>query len=173
MRCALLLLAFVAATAAAQPRYGLAPDAYALLARTLATSCLGDDAQALRVALAAQRATLAPAFRRALADGPPEDAVAAVRAAADRRYAALVLFPLRDYRVEGIAAADLARFARPSRRSYVDAQVQRYVTGYRANAVAALGVVGGSQDRGLLVRYAREDPALAPAVAEAVRMLGR
>lgn len=167
----LLALAAAAGPAPAQPAYGLPPDAYAVFARALAATCLGDDAAALRDALAARRTVLAPAFRRALAEGPPEAQVAAVRAAADRRYAALAQFPLSQFRVEGIAREDVARYARPSRRSYVDDQAQRYVTGYRANAAAALAIVGAPQDRALLARYAQADPALAPAVDEALRSM--
>lgn len=174
MRRTLALLALPVVSivhAHGQPAYGLPPAAYAVFARALATTCLGDDARALREALIAQRAVLAPAFRRALADGPPDDRLAAVRSAADRRYVALAQFPLAQYRIEGIAREDVARFARPSRKAYVDDQVQRYVTGYRANAVAALGLVGSAQDRALLARYARVDPALAPAAVEAARAL--
>jgi len=58
------------ALAQAQPRYGLSPDAYAAFSRWMTTTCVGDEARALEDALRRHRAELAPAFRRALADGP-------------------------------------------------------------------------------------------------------
>lgn len=165
--CLVPLLA--CAPAHAQPASAPAPEVQALFVRALATTCVGDAASDLRAALLAHRAALAPAFRRAFVDGPPADQVVAVRIAADRRYAALAQFPLAQYRIEGIAREDLARFARPSRRSYVDDEVLRYVTGYRANALAALGVVGTAQDRALLARTARDGGPLAVAAAEALK----
>src|SRR5512147_1193751 len=46
LACALCLL--FAATAQAQPRYGLPADAYVLFARWLDATCVGDEAQRLR-----------------------------------------------------------------------------------------------------------------------------
>ncbi len=93
-----------------------------------------------------------------------------VRAAAEARHAELARFPLQQYRIEGATADDLARFARTPRQAYVDDQVRRYVTGYRANAAAGLGIVGGPRDRAALARLAaRRDDPLAPAAAEALR----
>jgi len=162
------------ATAQAQPRYGLSPDAYAAFSRWMTTTCVGDDARALEDALRRHRVELAPAFRRALADGPPADDVQAVRRAAETRQAALARFPLAEYRIEGVDADALARLARVPPRSFANDQVQRYVTGYRANAIAGLGIVGGSADRALLARYAgrRGDP-LAQAAAEARKGMDR
>ena len=167
---ALALLA--AMLAAAQPRYGLSPEAYATFSRWLTTSCVGDEERALREALQRHRAELAPAFRRALADGPPPQALREVRAAAEARHAELARFPLQQYRIEGVSGDDLARFARTSRQAYVDDQARRYVTGYRANAVAGLGIAGGARDRAALARLAaRKDDPLAPAAAEALRTM--
>ena len=61
---------------------------------------------------------------------------------------------------------DLDRFRRTSRQAYVDDQVRRFATGYRANAVAGLGIVAGPASRETLSRIAnnRSDP-LAPARA--------
>jgi len=168
LACVLLL---VGASAQAQPRYGLPPDAYAVFARWLEATCVGDEALQLREALRVRRVLLAPAFRRALADGPSAEQITAVRVAADERYALTAQFPLQVYRVQGIAPEDLARFARPSRQRYVDDQVQRYVTGYRANAIAGLGVVGTAQDRATLARIARGGDGLAAAAAAAAAEL--
>jgi hypothetical protein len=162
------------ALAQAQPVYGLSPDAYAAFGRWMTTSCVGDDARALEEALRRHRAELAPAFRRALADGPPADDVQAVRRAAEARQTSLARFPLAEYRIEGVSADALARRARAMPREFANDQVQRYVTGYRSNALAGLGIVGGSADRALLARYAnrRGDP-LAQAAAEAAKALDR
>lgn len=175
LAAALFALAlFVAAPVPAQPRYGLSPDAYAVFSRWLTTTCVGDEARALREALLRHRAELAPAFRKALADGPPSEALRAVRAAAEARHVELAQFPLQQYRIEGVAAEDLARFARVSRPSYVDDQARRYATGYRANALAGLGIVGGARDRAPLARLAtRKDDPLAPAATEALRAMER
>jgi hypothetical protein len=167
-------IALACAPLLAQPRYGLSPDAYAIFSRWMTSSCVGDEALALNDALRRHRVELAPAFRQALADGPPADAVRAVRVAAEARYAALVRFPVDEYRIEGVTAEALAQHRRVSRPSYVADQVQRYATGYRSNAVAGLGIVGGPQARPLLSRLAtrRGDP-LALAAAEAIKTLDR
>jgi hypothetical protein len=174
LRIMLVFLAVLAAPATAQPRYDLAADAYAVFAKWMTTSCVGDEARALREALQRHRAELAPAFRRALADGPPRDELRVVRAAADSRYDKLAAFPLQDYRIEGATAQDLARFSRTTRQRFVDDQAQRYATGYRSNAIAGLAITGGAQDRALLARAAsrRADP-LATAAAEALKELDR
>ena len=72
LRAALLA---ACATAQAQPRYGLSPDAYAAFSRWMTTTCVGDEARALEDALRRHRAELAPAFRKALSDGPPAEDV--------------------------------------------------------------------------------------------------
>ena len=99
------------------------------------------------------RAELAPAFRQALADGPSADALRAVRTAAESRYAALARLPIGEYRIEGASAQALAPHRRisPRRASSTD-QAQRYATGYRANAAAGLGIVGGAETRPVLSR---------------------
>jgi hypothetical protein len=162
------------ALAQAQPVYGLSPDAYAAFGRWMTTSCVGDEARALEDALRRHRAELAPAFRGALADGPAADDVQAVRRAAEARQAALARFPVAEYRIEGVSADALARHARTTPRDFANDQVQRYVTGYRSNALAGLGIVGGNADRALLARYAsrRGDPLARPA-AEAAKALDR
>ena len=169
--CGTLLMNVVAH---AQPRYGLWPDAYAAFSRWMTTSCVGDEARALEDALRRHRVELAPAFRRALADGPPAEDVQAVRRAAEARQAALAQFPLAEYRIEGVSADALARYARARPRDFANDQVQRYVTGYRSNAIAGLGIIGGSADRALLARYAgRRGETLAQAGAEATKVLDR
>jgi hypothetical protein len=169
---AALLLLLGCGSALAQPRYGLAPDAYDVFAKWMTTSCIGADAQRWRDTLLRYRAVLAPAFQRALADGPPSADLLAARNAADARYAALATFPMAEYRIAGLDPQSLARLSRPSRKVYVDDQVQRYVTGYKSNAIAGLAIVGGLQARASLARLAaaRDDP-LAPAAAEALKSL--
>ncbi len=164
----------VSASGLAQPRYGLAPDAYEVFSRWMTASCVGDEALALRDALRRYRTELAPAFRQALAEGPSPDDLRAVRTAAESRYAALARFPIGEYRIEGASAQALAQHRRISRQSFVDDQVQRYATGYRSNAVAGLGIVGGAETRPVLSRLAtrRNDP-LALAAAEAIKALDR
>ena len=170
LRClAWTLLAIAALPAAAQPRYGLSPEAYAVFSRWMTTSCLGDQEAQWRAELQRHAAELAPAFRRALADGPTEEAVRAVRGAADVRYRALAVFPIAEYRIEGDSPA-VARIARPARQGFVDDQVQRYVTGYKSNAIAALGILDRPEDRTLLRRIAsRTGDPLAAAAAEATK----
>jgi hypothetical protein len=157
----------------AQPRYDLSPEVYAVFSKWMTSSCLGDEARTLRDSLRRFRAELAPAFRKALEDGPPVEEVRVVRAGADARYDDLAKFRLQDYRVEGVNTQDRARFARVTRESFVADQTERYANGYRSNAVAGLAIVGESADRALLTRVARRqgDP-LAPAAREALKMLG-
>lgn len=171
LTCALTLLA---APLPAQPRYDLSPEAYAVFSKWMASSCLGDEARALHDALRRFRAELAPAFRKALENGPPAEEVRVVRAGADARYDSLAGFRLQDYRVEGLNAQDRVRFARVTRESFVADQAQRYANGYKSNAVAGLAIVGQASDRALLTRVARRqgDP-LAPAAAEALKTLAR
>ncbi|HTQ01270.1 MAG TPA: hypothetical protein VMN56_18280 [Casimicrobiaceae bacterium] len=169
----LLLIPLIACgSALAQPRYGLAPDAYDAFAKWMTTSCVGEDARAWRETLLRYRAVLAPAFQRALADGPPSEDLQAMRNAADARYAALATFPVAEYRITGLDPQALARLARPSRKAYVDDQVQRYLTGYKSNAIAGLAIVGGPQAQAALARLAatRDDP-LAQAAAQALKSL--
>ena len=169
-----IVFAVIAAPAFAQPRYGLSPDAYAAFSRWMTSSCLGDEADALREALRRHRVELAPAFQRALADGPPPEALRAVRSSAESRHAELARFSINEYRIEGANVQALTLQRRTSRQSYVADQAQRYATGYRSNAVAGLGIVGGPQARATLSRMAtrRTDP-LGVAAAEATKTLER
>lgn len=174
-RCAAVAaLVSTCTVAGAQPRYGLAPDAYTIFSKWMTSSCIGDEERALREALRRHRAELVPAFRKALADGPPPAELRAVRAAAEARHAELAKFPLREYRVEGVSAQDLARFARVTRDNYVNDQLRRVATGYRSNAVAGLGIVGGPEARRILTQAAarRGDP-LALAATEALKTMER
>lgn len=176
MSCGVIIamLALACAPALAQPRYALSPDAYAVFSRWMTSSCIGDEAQKLNDALRRYRVELAPAFRQALADGPPAEALRSVRIAAESRYAELAKFPIGEYRVEGVTAQALARLRGVPRQGYIADQVQRYVNGYRSNAVAGLGIVGGPQARAQLSRLAarRGDPLALPA-AEAIKALSR
>jgi hypothetical protein len=170
----IVALALACVPAVAQPRYGLSPEAYAVFSLWMTSTCVGDEAEALNDALRRYRAELAPAFRQALADGPPAAALRSVRTAAESRHAALAKFPVDEYRIEGVTAKALAQQRRVSRQSYAADQVQRYVNGYRSNAVAGLGIVGGPQARAQLSGLAarRGDPLALPA-AEAIKALDR
>ena len=161
------ILLAVCAPAVAQPRYGLSPDAYAVFSKWMTLNCIGDEEAKWREALRRHAAELAPAFRRALADGPATEDLATLRVASDVRYRSLAAFPASQYRVEGANAQALAR---SSRQTFVDDQVQRYVTGYKSNAVAALGIIGQPQDRATLRRLAaRPGDPLAVAATEATK----
>jgi len=167
-------VAITCAVASAQPRYGLSDDAYKVFAQWLNSSCVGDEAQKLKESLLHFRAPLALAFEKALTEGPPPDEVRTVRAAAVERYASRTKVPLDTYKIEGVSKEDLARFANVTSEDYVNDQVSRFTTGYRANAAAALAIVGGSEARALLARVAanKDDPAAA-AAAEALRDMPR
>ena len=133
---ALLLVAWLAAglNALAQPAPGLDPRDQALFERAVATSCLGDEAAELASAIRERRAALVPALRRALAAGPPQSAIAAVRSAAERTHAQRAKFVPDESRIGGVDREALARFRSVTRQAFVDDQVQRFVLGYRSNA---------------------------------------
>lgn len=167
-----VVIALSCAASFAQARYGLSDEAYAVFNRWLRSSCIGDEERALTEALLRNRTALAPAFEKAIADGPPEEEQRSVRTAAETRYAERAKFPIDEYRIEGVGKEELARFRRVSREEYVDDQVRRFAVGYRSNAVAGLGIVNGPGSRALLARIAadKDDP-LAAAAAEALRTM--
>ena len=130
-------------SAVAQPRYGMSPEVEAVFNRWVLATCVGDEERKLVEDLRRFAAPLAVAFRKAIADGPPPAQMRTARVAADARFSARAGFPYQDYRIEGVSEKELAAFRRVSRQAYVDDQVRRFATGYRANAVAGLGIVGG------------------------------
>jgi len=156
--------------AAAQPRYDLSPEISAVFSRWILATCIGDEEQKLVEEMRRFAEPLAVAFRKAIQDGPPPGELRAARAAAEARFAARAKFPIQEYPIEGVSDKDLAAFRRISRQSYVDDQVRRFATGYRANAVAGLGIVGGPGSREVLARIGNDknDP-LALAAREAIR----
>jgi len=165
---AAILMAWTAATA--QPRSGLSPDVDAVFNRWVSTTCTGDEERRLIEELRRHAAPLAVAFRKAIVEGPPPAQLRAARVAAEARFAAREKFPYQDYRIEGVSEKDLAAFRRVSRQAYVDDQVRRFATGYRSNAVAGLGIVGGADARNVLKRIASNtDDPLALAAREAIR----
>jgi hypothetical protein len=171
---AMALLALVASTASAQPRYGLASEPYAAFSKWMTSNCFGEEARALESELRRFRAALVPAFQKAIADGPPAAEVRGVRAAAEARHAELAKMRLQDYRIEGLTPQVAARASVPAtRQSYVADQVRRYSNGYRANAVSGLAILGGPEARATLTRLARRDDALAPAAREALNTMDR
>ena len=166
------LLASVCSTALAQPRFGLSPDAFAVYQRWVLSTCIGGDEQALAADLRRHAAELAPAFARAIAEGPVPEEVRNVETAAAVLYERRSKFPLDEVPITGVSRADVARFRSVSRQAFIQDQVRRFTTGYRANAVAALGIVGDAGSRELLLRIARNarDP-LAPAARQALKDL--
>lgn len=162
-------LGVTCALAVAQPR-GLSPEAAAAYNQWMQASCIGDEERKLIEALRRNADPLAAAFRRAIETGPPAGEVRAARTAAEARFALREKFPIQDFAIEGVSEKDLAAFRRVSRQAYVDDQVKRYITGYRANAVAGLGIVGGPGARETLARLERNrnDP-LSIAAREALR----
>ena len=155
--------------AVAQPR-SLPPEAAAAFNQWMLASCIGDEERKLIDELRRYPESLAAAFRKAIESGPPAGELRAVRAAAEARFALREKFPIQDFAIEGVSEKDLAAFRRVSRQAYVDDQVKRFVTGYRANAVAGLGIVGGPGALEILARMARNrnDP-LSLAAREALR----
>jgi hypothetical protein len=170
---AAVAIAMAWATATAQPRNGLSPEVDALFNRWVAMTCTGEEERRLIEALRRHAAPLAVAFRMAIVDGPPPAQLRAARAAAEVRFAAREKFPYQDYRIEGVSEKDLAAFRRISQATYVEDQVRRFATGYRSNAVAGLGIVGGPGARDVLTRIASNaDDPLALAAREALKTVG-
>ena len=170
-RAALLVLLLLALPCvAAQTRFGLSTQAFAAYQRWVLAMCLGTNERELHADLLRNRTELAPAFRRAISEGPTADEVRQVREAAQALYDRRRESPLDELEITGVSRSDLARFQRQSRESFVEDQVRRFVTGYRANAVAALGVVADAPSRALLSRFAA-DPKhpLAAAAREALK----
>ena len=170
MRIVAIWLLLVSVGAAAQPRDRLSSDAYAVFAGYMATTCVGDEANAWRDRLLRYKLQLVPAFRRALADGPPEEMILAIRRSSDARYQALATLSTSELSVVG----NVQRLPRMARQSFVDDQAARYVAGYKSNAIAALAILGDTSSRATLARLAqrRDDPLALPA-AEALRALAR
>ena len=135
----------------------------------MATTCVGDETERWNALLLRHRTELAPAFTRALADGPPEDLVVRTRRAADARYAAIATARPAEVRIEGFTVSSTAR---PVRQSYVEREAARFVDGYRSNAIAGLAIVGGPDARVTLRRLAdRPNGLLAAAAAEALKTM--
>ena len=169
MRCALVMLMLCCATASAQPHGGMSSDAYDVFVRWMTTTCIGDEAEQWTALLRRHRAELAPAFRRALAEGPPQDLAGRVRRAADARYAVIATAPAAQVRIDGMTARTLAR---PARQAYVDGEAARVAAGYTSNAIAGLAVVGGPDARPALRRLASQQGSpLATAATEALKAM--
>ena len=162
-------LALGAASAQAQPA-GLTPEVAAVFNRWMLASCIGGDERALADALRRYPVALTKAFTLAIRTGPTAAELADVRAGAEARYESRAKFPLSEFRISGVSEEDLRRFNGVSREDYVNDQVRRFQAGYRSNAIAGLGVIGGAQARATLSRIAadRRDP-LAPAAREALK----
>jgi hypothetical protein len=159
-------------SAVAQPRYGLSPEVEAVFNHWVLATCIGDEERRLAEDLRRYSAPLTVAFRKAISDGPPPAQLRAARVAADARFTARAGFPYQDLRIEGVSEKELAAFRRVSRQAYVDDQVRRFATGYRANAVAGLGIVGGASAREVLTRIAKNgDDPLAIAAREAIKAM--
>jgi hypothetical protein len=164
------VLALAATVAVAQPRETLPPEVQPIFEHWVRATCVGDEQRGLEAQLLRYAVPLAAAFRRAIVAGPPPEELREARAAAEARFAARAKFPLADFKIEGVSDKDIAAFRRVSRQAYVDDQVKRFATGYRANAVAGLAIVGGPEGRATLARLARNasDP-LAPVALAALQ----
>ena len=162
-------LALGVASAQAQPAR-LTPEVAAVFNRWMLASCIGGDERALAEALRRYPQPLTKAFAQALRTGPTPQELREVRAGAEARYEARAKFPLSEFRISGVSEEDLRRFNSVSREDYVNDQVRRFQAGYRSNAIAGLGVIGGAEARATLSRIAanRRDP-LAPAAREALK----
>jgi hypothetical protein len=170
---AAVAIAMAGTTATAQPRSGLSPEVDAIFNRWVATTCTGEEERKLIDELRRHAAPLAAAFRKAIVAGPPPAQLRAARVAAEVRFAAREKFPWQDYRIEGVSEKDLAAFRRVSQATYVDDQVRRFAAGYRSNAIAGLGIVGGPGARDVLMRIAgNADDPLALVAREALRTTG-
>jgi hypothetical protein len=158
-----------AMSALAQPP-GLTPEVAAVFNRWMLASCIGGDERELANALRRYPQPLTKAFTQAIRTGPTPRELAEVRAGAETRYDSRAKFPLSEFRISGVSEEDLRHFNSVSRDDYVNDQVRRFQAGYRSNAVAGLGVIGGAQARATLSRIAadRRDP-LAPAAREALK----
>jgi hypothetical protein len=167
---ATLVLVLAPLTAQAQTRFGLSPEAYAVFNRWMLASCIGGDERTLADALRRYPQPLTKAFEQAIKAGPSAEELNEVRAGAEARFESRAKFPLSEFRISGVSQEELARFNRVPRQEYVDDQVRRFAAGYRSNAVAGLGVIGGVRARSVLTRIAgdRRDP-LAPAAREALK----
>jgi hypothetical protein len=165
-----LALLLCGSTASAQNRFGLGDEAFAVYQRWVLATCVGGDERALANDLRRHAAELGPAFGRAVVEGPSPEDLRAVREAATQNFERRQKFPLDEVPIEGVRPADLERFRAVPAESFVNDQVRRFATGYRANAVAALGVIGDARSRAALARMARNprDPLRAAAV-EALR----
>ncbi len=148
-------LLLCAGTALAQNRFGLGDEAFAVYQRWVLATCVGGNERALAADLRRHATELAPAFARAIVEGPAPEDLQAVRTAAAESFRRRANFPLNEVAVEGVRPADLERFRRTSAEAFVADQVRRFATGYRANAVAALGIIGDGRARAILVPLAR------------------
>ena len=162
LRClAWTLLAIAALPAAAQPRYGLSPEAYAVFSRWMTTSCLGDQEAQWRAEFSRHAAELAPAFRRALADGPTEE-VARRSQRGGRPLPGVATSPPAQDRIEGIhrpfdrasGAAGVMSTTRSSASSRATSRTRsprsESSTGRRTARCCARSPIGGrsARDRG-------------------------
>jgi len=166
----LAVIALTCCTASAQTRFGLSPEAFAVYQRWVLSTCVEGDELALAADLRAHASELGPAFIKAIREGPLAREVRDVEAAASLMYDRRSKFPLDEVPVTGVTRADVERFRSLSRAMFVQDQVRRFTTGYRANAVAALGILDDAASDAALRRIARNmrDP-LAPAAREALR----
>ncbi len=160
----------VSISAVAQPRYGMSPEVEAVFNRWVLATCVGDEERKLVEDLRRFSAPLAVAFRKAIAGRAAAGANARRARGRRRAFYRARRFPYQDFRIEGVSEKELAAFRRVSRQAYVDDQVRRFATGYRANAVAGLGIVGGAGAREVLTRIAKNsDDPLALAAREAIK----
>lgn len=138
----LFLAIFLAASAQAQPRFGLNEADYALAQRWLRASCLAPDARPLIDALSSRRTAMQTAFAGALAEGPTADEIAAVRGAAANRWRAQRAF-LDDAALKDALSEDQRQALRSqSEDAATRSEVENFINGYKSNAMSGLAIVG-------------------------------
>src|SRR3954454_10739312 len=107
-RAVILLLLALALPCAAQPRFGLSAEAFAVYQRWVLAMCLGTDAGQMRADLLRHATELAPAFRRAISEGPTAAEAQQVRAAAQALFDQRRKSPINELEITGVTRADVA-----------------------------------------------------------------
>jgi hypothetical protein len=102
-------------------------------------------------------AQLEPMFLTALRDGPDAPLLNAVQVSATRRFL-IRQESLKTGSGLGLSEEDLADARKVTREQYVEQQKQDFVLRYKSQAIAGLGIMGGTAAKSALERIA-SDPA--------------
>jgi hypothetical protein len=162
----IFLLAMACGAAAAQTRFGLAADDYALARQWLQTTCLAPGGDELLRGLRARSAVFQAAFTAALTEGPTEAEIAEVREGATAIYRRQ-REALSDPALRSALPADrLQALGAVSEDDFVRTEVTNFVNGYRSNAMAGIAVVGDAASIERLRQIARGQDRTAAIAAE-------